>query len=233
MAAKYTDYRFCDEYLIKSETNEYRDIDIDHNLKIADMMPSKGAKILDVGCGGGFTSKMYIKEGNIVIGVDIFIDSLKEAKKVLDGVILQDIETGWGIKSKSFDVVVMSAVLEHIYRTDFVIQEAYRVLKDDGMLLVAVPNVAFLNNRILLLFGRRLRWISPRHDHIRVYTKYLLKEVLEDNNFKVEKVIGNVLYIPKTNIKIPLMGKIFPNLCSVIVCKATKNTFASKSKSSN
>ena len=31
MAAKYTDYRFCDEYLTKSETNEYRDIDIDHN----------------------------------------------------------------------------------------------------------------------------------------------------------------------------------------------------------
>jgi len=228
MAAKYTDYRFCDEYLIKSETNEYRDIDIDHNLKIADMMPSKGAKILDVGCGGGFTSKMYIKEGNIVIGVDIFIDSLKEAKKVLDGVILQDIETGWGIKSKSFDVVVMSAVLEHIYRTDFVVQEAYRVLKDDGMLLVAVPNVAFLNNRILLLFGRRLRWISPRHDHIRVYTKYLLKEVLEDNNFKVEKVVGNVLYIPKTNIKIPLVGRIFPNLCSVIVCKAVKKLFASQ-----
>ena len=126
-----------------------------HNLKIAEMLPPKDALILDVGCGGGFTSKLYIKEGNRVIGVDIFTDVLKEAREVLYGVILQDIEKEWGIRSKTFDVVIMNVILEHIYRTDFVIREAYRVLKDDGVLLVAVPNIAFLNNRILLLFGRR------------------------------------------------------------------------------
>ena len=37
--AKYVDYKFCDEYLIKSDTKECREIDIDHNLKIADMLP--------------------------------------------------------------------------------------------------------------------------------------------------------------------------------------------------
>ena len=219
---KYTDYRIEEEYLLKKDPNKYEKRNIDHNLKIAEMLPPKDALILDVGCGGGFTSKLYIKEGNRVIGVDIFTDVLKEAREVLYGVILQDIEEEWGIRSKTFDVVIMSAILEHIYRTDFVIREAYRVLKDDGVLLVAVPNIAFLNNRILLLFGRRLRWISPRHDHIRVYTKYLLKEVLEDNNFKVEKIIGNELYFPKTKIRIPFINRLFPNLCSVIICKARK-----------
>lgn len=222
MPAKYTNYQMCDEYLTKSNTSEYKELDISHNLIITDMLPHRDAKILDVGCGGGFTSKLYVKEGNIVIGVEIFKDSLREAKKVLDGVIMQDIEREWGIKSKSFDVVVMSAILEHVYRTDFVIQEAYRVLKDDGMLLLAVPNIAFLNSRILLLLGRGVGWISPRHDHIRVYTKHLLETVLKDNNFKVEKVVGNVLYFPKTKIKMPFIGRLFPNLCSVLVCKATK-----------
>jgi len=152
---KYTDYRIEEEYLLKKDPNKYEKRNIDHNLKIAEMLPPKDALILDVGCGGGFTSKLYIKKGNRVIGVDIFTDVLKEAREALYGVILQDIEKEWGIRSKTFDVVIMNVILEHIYRTDFVIREAYRVLKDDGVLLVAVPNIAFLNNRILLLFGRR------------------------------------------------------------------------------
>lgn len=65
MPAKYTDYRFCNEYLIKSDIGECREIDIAHNLKIADMLSSKDAKILDVGCEGGFTPTP-IEDFNVV-----------------------------------------------------------------------------------------------------------------------------------------------------------------------
>ena len=60
-------------------------------------------------------------------------------------------------ESNSMDAVVMCEVLEHLNFNPLpVMMEINRVLKNDGVLYVGMPNQASLGNRLLLLFGRSI-----------------------------------------------------------------------------
>lgn len=60
-------------------------------------------------------------------------------------------------ESNSMDVIVMYEVLEHLNFNPLpVLLEINRVLKDDGIIYVDMPNQASLRNCLLLLFGRSI-----------------------------------------------------------------------------
>ena len=89
--------------------------------------------ILDIGCGN---NKFRGNPGDIVIGID------RIKFKNVD--IIYDMERfPYPFKDKVFDKVVMSHSLEHVTRHDRknikIIEEIYRILKDDGILEVKVP----------------------------------------------------------------------------------------------
>jgi hypothetical protein len=53
----------------------------------------------------------------------------------------------------------------------WVLHEASRVMKMGGHLLIGVPNLAALHNRILLLAGQQPTSIKNDSAHVRVYTR--------------------------------------------------------------
>lgn len=173
---------------------------------------------------------MLIKKDNIVHGVDVAKNNLKKAKR--KGLIVKQISTKTKIlpySSNSFDVVLLADVIEHVFDTDALLRESRRVLKRNGKLILTTPNVASLGRRIMLLIG-----ISPYLEyslelltnegvpvgHVRYYTVETLKKQLIFNQFQEIKIEGDRINI--SFLRIRFFGKIFPSLCTMLLCTAIK-----------
>lgn len=53
--------------------------------------------------------------------------------------VVFDAQESWPFEDSSFDSVLLVNVLEHLYRYDIAIEEAYRVLKEEGSIVGVVP----------------------------------------------------------------------------------------------
>jgi len=73
--------------------------------------------------------------------------------------------------SDFFDVIIANQILEHTKELFWIFHEATRVLKGGGGLIIGVPNLASLHNRILLSIGRQPTSIKSASAHIRGFTK--------------------------------------------------------------
>jgi 2-polyprenyl-3-methyl-5-hydroxy-6-metoxy-1,4-benzoquinol methylase len=112
-----------------------------------DMVNSIGAnlRILDVGCGDGVISEPLIKKGHFVAAVDLPTVATVGAKSKVSQVMAGDAET-LAFADGTFDLVIASEVLEHLWSPESFINEAYRTLKPRGYLIIETPEgIAGLN----------------------------------------------------------------------------------------
>ena len=75
------------------------------------------------------------------------------------------------IADEAIDIVIINQVLEHVKELFWIFHEMTRVLPVGGNLIVGVPNLAALHNRILLAFGRQPSPLKNSSAHIRGFTK--------------------------------------------------------------
>lgn len=102
--------------------------------------------VLDIACGSGYGTRLMRDAGaRQVWGVDISGEAMRYAMAhhLCAGVMYcqgdcMDIP----FPDKHFDVVVSFETLEHVDRSDKLVAEAARVLKDDGTFIVSTPNKA-------------------------------------------------------------------------------------------
>jgi len=169
-------------------------------------------KMLDIGCGYGGLTKLVASYLSIpeVYGLDKDSERLKVAQKRVQ-VLKLDVEHGSPFPNDVFDLVTSFGVLEHLNYFDSFFQEAFRVLKAGGYILISIPNLASYVNRILLLFGYQPRDIEVSQKvvvgvaqtfyrrgslplkpimHTRSITLRALKQLLEFYNFEVIAVRG-------------------------------------------
>lgn len=188
-------------------------------------------KVLDVGCNDGELGEALLKNGNDVYGCDFVKKNLKIAKKRGLKVKFVDLEKNkLPYPPNSFDVLILADVIEHVFDTDFLIQNCYKVLKPGGKLIVTTPNLASLARRIMLLFG-----ISPYVEyslfldcnglppvgHIRYFTIPTLIKLLTLNKYKILVVKADGLKMPFLP-RIKFVGNIFPRICTMIYLVAWK-----------
>ena len=181
------------------------------------MMPKNCSKILDIGCNNGFLSQHFKKVGKKVIGIELNEELAVEAKECIDEVIIQDIEEAWKIGSNTIDVIHMGFILEHVFDYHHVFDEAYRVLKLGGTVIISVPNIAYIRNRVELLFGKKPS--SLFFQHIRAWTKESLKQTMRQHGFQP------TLWRGTFPIDFPIVSQVarfLSTLSSIIVCKAVK-----------
>jgi SAM-dependent methyltransferase len=131
-------------------------------LKGRQPLPWRGeGKVLDVGCGTGGNLKTLQDQGWTPNGIEISDVAAAHARDLVTG----DIHTGTlesaPFSPQSFDLILMSHSLEHLPSPVNALRRVHRLLKDDGLLVVSVPNVNSLECK---LFGRW--WFQldpPRH----------------------------------------------------------------------
>lgn len=132
-------------------------------------------KIADLGCGCG--ANLYeIQKHYDAIGMDLSHDAKKYCLKRGIKIVIGKLPNKISLPENSFDMVLLSDVLEHIENDNEAIKNVSKLLKKDGLILLTVPAYPFL-------YTKR----DVFHHHKRRYTKKQLHTVLQNNG--LSKVI--------------------------------------------
>lgn len=102
---------------------------------INSLQPSKG-RILDIGAGTGEFLSVGQQNGWQTTGVE----PSNKAKQIAINKGVSFVEALSQLEDRSFDVITMWHVLEHVPDLDHQIKELKRLLKPTGSLIIAVPN---------------------------------------------------------------------------------------------
>jgi SAM-dependent methyltransferase len=134
----------------------------------------KRASVLDIGSGPGLLARELEAAGCVVVCVESDKTSADLAKSRCSRVIETDIETMDRLPEDigRFDCILFADVLEHTRNPELILGRMMSYLKENGHIIVTLPNIAQIWVRISLLFGRfnyRDRGVLDRA-HLRFYT---------------------------------------------------------------
>lgn len=143
---------------------------------IADFVRDIGpiTNALDVGAGEGADLRI-VREINpnaeilAIEGFDLFAQRLAAAR--IESVSINIEREAFPFPDESMDLVLANQVLEHCKEVFWIFHNISRVLKTGGHLIIGVPNLASLHNRLLLMMGRQPTSIGNHSAHIRGYTR--------------------------------------------------------------
>ncbi len=140
-------------------------------------------RVLDVGCGTGDRLDVFRSRGFETFGVETS-DSADYAKENLKLDVLKGNLFSARFPDRFFDVVTLYNVLEHTHDPKRVCEEVHRILKDDGFLVIQVPNGNSLQYRV---FGRKWAAFDIPRD-LYYFGTESLKLLLGKVGFTVTKV---------------------------------------------
>lgn len=153
----------------------------------------KSSKVLDIGCASGYMGEYLSKEKNCdVFGIEPNFKSFEIAKdkgyKIILNKNIEEALKGEELKNEKFDYIILADVLEHVVSPEKVLDGIKRFLKDDGRIIISLPNVAHYSVRLSLFFGKFDMKETGVMDktHLHFYTLKSAKKLLE--NFEIEKI---------------------------------------------
>lgn len=153
--------------------------------------------VLDVGCGAGFMAYNLSANGARTVACDLRT-KLKKSNLVLND-LLTDSKIEFGnadifhlpFKRNSFDIIYALDMLEHLYDVDIALVEIKRVLKDNGFLIVSIPN-----ENIFYRIGRKIiRIKKANHVHDSTGLIQLLNELFTEAKSISVPLMFNLFYI--------------------------------------
>lgn len=102
-------------------------------------------RILDIGCGEGYFSRLLAQKGGAVLGSDIGAELIEIARKKSGGPIyyVAPADNQSFIKDASMDTVIAVLTLQNMERIDTVMKEVARVLKKGGSFVCVINHPAF------------------------------------------------------------------------------------------
>jgi len=142
-----------------------------------------GGRILDIGCGAGAYSRAFRSEGFECVGVDVNVDLLSKASEAdVQSLVMDAMKIGF--RDKTFDMILLIEVLEHVVDPEKVLAEAKRVAKK--RIFITVPNLEPLPH--LAQFNVIMHhFLEP--SHLNFFTKKMLEDLLSKyfEKFEVER----------------------------------------------
>ena len=136
------------------------------NTVILSRVPSTVTRVLDVGCAIGRLGeniKRYTKAR--VTGITISQQEANLARCVLDEVLVCDLNSLQEQSLGTYDCIICSHVLEHLYHPEEVLRRLASRLDSNGYLLVALPNILHWRQRLRFLSGNFRYTESGLLDH--------------------------------------------------------------------
>ncbi len=149
--------------------------------------------VLDVGCNDGYIGKIS-DSTNRFYGLDASEESVGIAQEIYEKAIQYDLNhliiLPWDVK---FDVIIFADVLEHVLYPETVLNYFVKnYLKEDGKVIISLPNIANWRIRLDFLFGKFDYTDSGIMDrtHLHLYTYKTAFEFMSKSNLKIERVLG-------------------------------------------
>lgn len=143
--------------------------------------------ICDLGCGNGHIAGRLASAGYEVTGIDASRSGIRIAQnaypkvKFVEALINREL-TGFN----SFDLVISSDVIEHLYRPSDLLEAAFSILKPGGHLLLGTPYHGYLKNLALAITGRMDSHFGVLHDggHIKFFSMKTLSHLMTEHSFE-------------------------------------------------
>jgi len=164
----------------------------DERLDVVNRKTARKGKLLDVGCGEGLFLERARAGGWDVRGTEISEFAVSHITTALGIEVFKGGLAESTFPDKSFDCLTMWHYLEHTPDPKQVIRAAHRILKNDGILIIAVPN---LDNTVFQFFYRLVRFKrfhlfdpADRELHLCHFSPGSLKALLESNGFYVTQI---------------------------------------------
>ena len=138
--------------------------------------------VVEVGSGYGGTTQCLSRMDGVSVAVGMDADRTLILKSIRPGFpasyLLANAEKGLPLRTASVDALIASEVYEHLFHPDAFLEEARRIVRPGGRLVLTTPNTESL----VLMFLRRLprRWAQRILTREAEYRKYLHPEFFGD-----------------------------------------------------
>jgi SAM-dependent methyltransferase len=150
--------------------------------QICDLLRKRtpGPRLLDIGFGRGYLMQMAQVYGFEAHGLDSSAARVEQLRPLFGERVAQAVIGRDRFPWDSFDVVVISHVLEHLTEPSGAVRDIASVLNPGGWLYVAVPDVDSMDFKI---FGKQWDVVNPLV-HLQYFTDQSLTNVLESAGFE-------------------------------------------------
>jgi 2-polyprenyl-3-methyl-5-hydroxy-6-metoxy-1,4-benzoquinol methylase len=185
-------------------------MDTDNSASLILKNVNPGTKVLEFGCGNGYMTE-YLNctlACNVSI-VELNYDDGKQASQYADQSLIgesgnieqYDWLSTW--KDQKFDHIIFADVLEHLYDPYKVLKESVALLKDDGTILISIPNISH-NSVIIDLINNNFEYRELGlldNTHIRFFTRRTLEKMVKNAGLKVSKKMDSHCAVEHTELK--------------------------------
>ncbi len=144
---------------------------------------TRGKDILDVGCGMGAFVDTCTSAGWNPQGIDLSKPAVEIAQSF--GLPVKNLDFFCdSIRPKSFDVITMFEVIEHLPDPVSFLQRAEAVVKPGGLVYLTTPNFGSIDRRVL---GKE--WSAIHREHLTYFTPSTLKTAVKaSSGFLIERL---------------------------------------------
>lgn len=113
------------------------------------LLPTGKTRFLEIGCGtGDFIRQIAQNESLEITGSEIYLRGLIYAKKNLPSVEFIQFDVTQGIIDARFHVITAFDVIEHVDNDSSALSNINKMLEDDGVLIISVPQHMFLWSKL-------------------------------------------------------------------------------------
>jgi SAM-dependent methyltransferase len=167
----------------------------------------EGKKTIDLGCGAGYGTHALARSATDILGVDLSEEAIAYDSWSYQAPNLRykvgDV-TNLPYPDGSFEAAVSFEVIEHLERPESLVEEARRLLNEDGVFVVSTPDKQTYSNdrnsvnphHLKEMYPLEFRELLERHfEHVRIYRQAALagsiitpdsRELPEDGRLTLE-----------------------------------------------
>lgn len=148
-----------------------------------------GTRVLDVGCGNGFTAGQFLERGCTVVGIDLSESGISIARRAFPTgrfeVLPADENVLISLDEEPFDLVVSTEVVEHLYAPRPYVRGCFAALKSGGCFICTTPYHGYLKNLVIAIANKWDRHADPLYDggHIKFWSRKTLTALVAETGF--------------------------------------------------
>lgn len=159
----------------------------------------KESRVLDLGCGNGSFLSLFQDRGWRLYGTDFSTAGIEIATHHFPGIhfALADATTHplpefLSNQLGSFDALISTEVIEHLYDPATFLRNAHSLLKPGGTLVLSTPYHGYLKNLSLAVTGKLDRHFDAlrHHGHIKFFSRQTLSAALTQAGFRDLRFFG-------------------------------------------